>query len=208
MLTRHPLAIMSSFAKSFFDDDFQLANAHDPVLERYVPAISAFLRQREVPFHHLRYEDLGREPSSCVQRICAYLGVPCEEDVVYYGRFSEGHPTPDGLGDPLGVGAQERPSTCSLERWVNDVAADPQAIALMRSVVARLDPADLATFGYPLEKLENGVAKKSSKRGRTRYRIQRKLIVRERAVVQRSATLSALLAKIRLACDVLLREYS
>ncbi len=215
VLTRHPLAIMSSFAKSFFDDDFRLAHAHDPVLERYVPAIAAFLRQSEVPFHHLRYEDLVRQPSACMQRICAYLGVVPEEDTIDYGRFSEGDRTPDGLGDPLGVGAHERPSTGSLERWINDVAADPQAIDLMRSVVARLDPADLATFGYPLEtlwkpleNLANGAGKKSAKRGLTRYRMQRKLIVRGRAIVQRSATLSALLAKVRLACDVFLRERS
>ena len=48
VLTRHPLAAFSSFANSFFDGDYARAQAHNPLLNRYVPAISTFLRQRDV----------------------------------------------------------------------------------------------------------------------------------------------------------------
>ena len=43
VLTRHPLAVFSSFANSFFDGDWEGAHAFNPILERYVPAMATFL---------------------------------------------------------------------------------------------------------------------------------------------------------------------
>ncbi|HIA47752.1 MAG TPA: sulfotransferase [Candidatus Hydrogenedentes bacterium] len=62
VLTRHPLATFSSFADSFFDGDYQIAQNYNPLLNRYVPALARFLRQSEVPFIHVRYEDLVEDP--------------------------------------------------------------------------------------------------------------------------------------------------
>ena len=49
VLTRHPLAIFSSFANSFFDGDYREAHTYNPIIERYVPAMSDFLRQDAPP---------------------------------------------------------------------------------------------------------------------------------------------------------------
>ena len=46
VLTRHPLAIFSSYANSFFDGDWERAHAFNPIVERYVPAIARFVRER------------------------------------------------------------------------------------------------------------------------------------------------------------------
>ena len=46
VLTRHPMAVWSSFVESFFDGDHESAHRHQPLLERYVPAIARFLRER------------------------------------------------------------------------------------------------------------------------------------------------------------------
>src|SRR5262249_19985389 len=40
VLTRHPLAIWSSYVESFFDGDHEAAHYNNPLLERYVPAIA------------------------------------------------------------------------------------------------------------------------------------------------------------------------
>jgi len=85
VLTRHPGAIFSSFANSFFDGDFEAAQRHDPILERYLPAIAGFLRQKVVSFFHLRYEDLVRDPVVWMQKLCAYLEIPFEPDAIEYG---------------------------------------------------------------------------------------------------------------------------
>ena len=43
------MAIWSSYVESFFDGDAGVAHAHNPLIERYVPAMSRFLRERPVP---------------------------------------------------------------------------------------------------------------------------------------------------------------
>ncbi|HKK50057.1 MAG TPA: sulfotransferase, partial [Myxococcota bacterium] len=60
VLTRHPIAVWSSYVDSFFDGDDRVAHAHNPLLERYVPAIARFLRTATVPIHALHYESLVR----------------------------------------------------------------------------------------------------------------------------------------------------
>ena len=40
VLTRHPLAIFSSYAESFFAGDYKAAHDYNPIVERYVPALA------------------------------------------------------------------------------------------------------------------------------------------------------------------------
>src|SRR2546422_5821108 len=47
VLTRHPLAVLSSWVESFFDGDYQVALDHNPLLARYVPALARMLRRSE-----------------------------------------------------------------------------------------------------------------------------------------------------------------
>jgi hypothetical protein len=53
VLTRHPLAVLSSYVESFFDGDYRVAIDHNPILSRYVPALARMLRERPVPFVHV-----------------------------------------------------------------------------------------------------------------------------------------------------------
>src|SRR5262245_40499479 len=43
VLTRHPLAVASSYADSFFEGDWRAAHAFNPIVNRYVPAIARLL---------------------------------------------------------------------------------------------------------------------------------------------------------------------
>ncbi len=74
VLTRHPLAVFSSYAESFFASDYQAAHAYNPILERYVPAIAEFLRERKVALHHVVYEQLVADPDAGLRAIFEFLG--------------------------------------------------------------------------------------------------------------------------------------
>lgn len=212
VLTRHPLATFSSYANSFFDGDYDAAMNYNPLLQRYVPAIAAFLRQTDVPFFHIKYEDLVSDPEAWMQRVYHFIGVEFEPDTINYGEKKPEAETAKGLGDPIGVQKHSRPTTASVTKWVEELAADPAKRALMEATVRALDPDDLATLGYPVEELwkpleeAEGRPVAARKQPLTRYRLQRKAIVRLRGFARRNAAFRRLLQTARLATDVLLRE--
>lgn len=209
VLTRHPLAVFSSYAESFFNGDYAAAQAYNPLLDRYVPAIAHFLRQRPVPIYHVVYERMVADPERVLGEIFAFLGVPNEPQAVEYGNFQ---PAADGLGDPIGVKQHSRPSTGSIDKWATEIATDPRRLALCREIIARLDPADLDTWQHPVDGLwqpleaAGAAGAKPAKKKLDRYRLERMLITRGRAVVQRSPFLRKWLGTVRLGTDVLLRE--
>lgn len=206
VLTRHPLAVFSSYAESFFNGDYAAAHAYNPLLERYVPAIAGFLRARPVPIHHVVYERLVAAPEATLAEIFAFLGVPNEPQAVEYGKHEAAAP---GLGDPIGVGKHDRPSTESVDKWAAEIAAAPARLRLCQEMIARLDPADLDTWQHPLDGLWAPLAAAGAaplRKALDRYRLERLLITRGRALVQRSPRLRRWLGTVRLGTDVLLRE--
>jgi len=212
VLTRHPLATFSSYANSFFDGDYETAMNFNPLLQRYVPAMAKFLRQTEVPFLHVKYEDLVKDPEAWMEKIYAYIGVPFEKDTIDYGNKERAPESAKGLGDPIGVAQHSRPSTASLSKWVEELSTDASKRALMEKTIQSLDPADLETLGYPLntiwKPLEAAAGRTiaSKKQPLTRYRLQRKAIIQLRGMAQKSGAFRGLLKRLRLATDVLLRE--
>lgn len=209
VLTRHPLAVFSSYAESFFNGDYAAAHAYNPLLERYVPAIAGFLRARPVPIHHVVYERMVADPETTLAGIFAFLGVPNEPQAVEYGRHEAAAP---GLGDPIGVRKHDRPSTESVDKWAAEIAAAPDRLRLCQEMIARLDPADLDAWQHPLDGLWAPLAAAGAagatppRRAFDRYRLERLLITRGRALVQRSPRLRRWLGTVRLGTDVLLRE--
>jgi hypothetical protein len=209
VLSRHPAAIFSSFANSFFDGDYQITQAHDPILERYIPAMASFIRHAESSYSHVRYEDLVDDPETVIAKVCEYLEIPYEASCIDYGEKK----LSQGLGDPLGVAKHARPSTHSLDKWAEELVSDTGKLEWMRKLIDKLDPEDLKTLGYEPERLWEPVEKLQDKKitwkkpALNRYRLERKVIVRMRHLVQQCDFLQASLNKVRLLCDVLLREY-
>lgn len=208
VLTRHPLAVLVSYVNSFFDGDYQVAIAHNPILARYVPAVAWMLREKPVPFVHVAYEELVREPEANLRRTCDHLGLGFEERMITYGESSEAF---KGLGDPIGVARHKRPVESSVARWAAEIASDPERLSLASRLIDELDPADLATLGYPREKI---VAQLEAARGAPvparakpplRYALERKLLVALRRNIHHNA-LGRQLKRLRFALDVLLRE--
>jgi hypothetical protein len=211
VLTRHPMAVWSSYVDSFFDGDAGAAHARNPILERYVPAIARFLRERPAPLLHVRYEALVQDPEPVLREICAFLGVAYEPGMVEYGRAEEAAPRAGrGLGDPVTVDRETRPTTRSLAKWMEALAADPVRLAQGREIAERLADEDLAQWGAPGPELRKALAELAPvgagpSRGRlTRYALERRLLVRLRRNIHRNA-FGRLVRRVRTVCDVLLR---
>jgi Sulfotransferase family len=208
VLSRHPLAILSSYVESFFDGDYGVAVNHNPVLARYVPALARMLRERPVPFVDVRYEDLVRDPETHFRRICDHLRIPFEAGAIAYGEQGD---APKGLGDPTGVARHTRPVTSSVSKWAAEIAADEDRLRLVSRLLEELDPADLETLGYPRTEI---VAQLEAARGApvpikraapTRYALERRLLVALRRNIHTNR-LGRLLKRVRFALDVVLRE--
>ena len=201
VLTRHPLAVFSSYAESFFNGDYAAAQAYNPILERYVPAIAKFLRQRPAPLYHVVYEQLVADPERVLGEIFAFLGVPNEPQAVEYGRDE---PTAQGLGDPIGVKQAHaaRPPSRSTSGRPRSPRA-PDRLQLCRQIIARLDPDDLAHVGSSARQ-PVGAARRRRRSGRKaparrrfdRYRLER-LSDRQAARAWCSAPAAAPLARHR-----------
>jgi hypothetical protein len=210
VLTRHPLAVWSSFVESFFDGDHEVAHAHNPLLERYVPAVGRFVRERPVPLLHLHYEDLVSDPEAQMRRVCDHLGIAFEPAMVDYGEQEGGRKrAAAGLGDPVTVARETRPTTRSLAKWAGGLAADPGKVSQARRILESLADEDLETWGHRRAQILaqlDAIAPSGAPRRRSfsRYALQRRLLVRLRRNIHHNA-FGRLVKRVRFACDVLLR---
>ena len=93
-LLRHPAAIARSrmaVKGEDFDVDKNLA-----LIKRYCDTLESV--RQTFPGHTLRYEDLTADPAGETRRLCEFLGVPWEPQMLEYGRFDHGR-FKAGLGD-------------------------------------------------------------------------------------------------------------
>lgn len=206
VLTRHPLAIFSSFANSFFDGDWGRAHAFNPLLERYVPAIAKLLREQPVPLAHVAYETLVAEPEREMARVFSYMGVQNEPEAVDYGTRFSGK---KGPGDPITVSQHSRPVTDSLHKWAAELAKDEKKRELAERMIDRIGPEDLVTWGWPRETIFDALTKTHGtappKPIVNAYTLQRKVMLALKKDIHQRPH-GALVKKVRYYCDVLLRE--
>ncbi len=210
VLTRHPMAVMSSYANSFFGGDWQQAQRFNPILNRYVPAMARFLRERPAELIHVSYETLVNSPQQELERICGFLELPNEPEAVNYGKHFEGK---KGRGDPLSVDQHDRPVASFVDKWVGELLADPEKLALARRIVDRIDPADLEQWGHaedeffaPLDRGEASISTSSYRRSPwNSYVLQRRILLALRKDIH-DRPLGRMLRRVRYYCDVLLRE--
>ncbi|MDZ7379641.1 MAG: sulfotransferase [candidate division KSB1 bacterium] len=210
-LLRHPAAIFASYANSFFDGDYEAAHRFNPLLHRYVPAIARFLREGRVPTERVLYEVLVQQPQKELSRLCAFLGLPFEPEMIEYGRHEF---IGRGLGDPITVQRQTRPVAESVDKWAEELAEDPRKFNFVRGLLEGIDDRDLETWGFPrasffeaVERARRPGAVKPRKRpaGWNWFLLQRKALRWARKFVHGVPGMEALVRRIRLVCDVVLR---
>lgn len=212
VLTRNPIAVWSSFVDSFFDGDDEVAHEHNPLLERYVPAIARFIRTASVPMHRVHYENLVQEPEQNARQLCEFLDIEFDPGMVDYGSAPNARgASTRGLGDPTSVAAQSRPTTASLSKWATAATGRPTRVKLYQEILARLADADLETWGYSRAEIKSeldaiDLAGRPAPRPRlTRYSLERKVLVGLRRRIRPGTPLGNLVKKVREVCDVLLR---
>lgn len=207
VLTRHPLAVLDSYARTFFGGDYEAAYASLPILDRYVPAIGSFLREIDVPKHHVRYEDLVRQPEAELRRIFQFLGLPHEPAAVEYGE-GEKRSEAEALGDPK-IDRHTRPTPAHLDKWASSLRSSLEKLAFARAVIAGLEPEDLEIWGYPaaglFEPLKAPGVSAPPREPITLRRVKRSLLRRTRTLVRRTP-MEKVVVGLRDTCDLLLRR--
>lgn len=206
VLTRHPLAVFSSYANSFFEGRWRDAHDYNPILERYVPAMGRFIRERPVPLLQVAYEDVVQDPGSQLERIFAFLGLEHDPDAVEYGRAG---PAKKGMGDPMTVDSHDRPVTDSMDKWVAEVAADADRQKLAEEMLAAIDDEDLQAWEWPRSAvwlpLEAAGGTPPAPRKRNAYTFQRRVMLALKKDIHERPH-GKLVKRIKYYCDVLLRE--
>ncbi|MEM9072995.1 MAG: sulfotransferase [Myxococcota bacterium] len=206
VLTRHPLAVFSSYAQSFFNGDWREAARFNPVVERYVPAMAELLRQRPVPLVHLAYETVVQEPEKQLERAFAFLGLENEPEAVNYQRTE----MKAGMGDPINVQKHKRPTTASMHKWALEVQDDSQKLSMARDMIARLSDDDLSVWGYDRESvwdaLRESGGKPPPKPVLNKYTFQRRVMLALRRGVHARPEGQKLVRRLRYYCDVVLRD--
>ena len=205
VLTRHPLAVFSSYANSFFNGDWQEAHRYNPIVERYVPAMAGLLRSASVPMIHVGYEDLVSEPELHLERIFSFLGVPHEPGAVNYGKTG----MQKGMGDPINVQKHSRPTTASLHKWAAELNAQPHLRDLAEQMLKSLSDEDLSLWGYDRHRIFEELHKidaKNPKRVLNNYTFQRRVMLAIRKQINDEPTRRAWVERVRYYCDVVLRD--
>ena len=206
VLTRHPLAVFSSYANSFFNGDWNEAHAFNPILERYVPAMATFLLERPVPLLHLAYEDLVTDPEPQLERVFAFLGLEHDPDAVEYGKAG---PQKKGMGDPITVNNEDRPVSDNVGKWALELAHDAGKRALAEQMIDALDAADLEAWQWPAEALwapvEVAGGGPPPKPARNSYTFQRRVMLALKKDIHNRPH-GKLVKRVKYYCDVLLRE--
>ena len=206
VITRHPAAVFSSYAQSFFEDDWSAAHAHNPILERYVPALGGLLRSDAIRRRlHLRYEDLVAEPEAALRAVCEKAHIEYTPTMLDYRRVD----VAAGPGDPTTVDRATRPLDTSVDRWVHGVRRRPERREQLARMFARLDDRDLEAWGFPrarlFEALEKGEPGEAERRPWDLYRAERLILLKMRKNLDRTG-LRGPLRRLRFALDVLLRD--
>jgi hypothetical protein len=210
VLTRHPIAVASSYAESFFDGDWRAANEFNPIVNRYVPAIARLLREPPEHLHQVRYERLVREPERELAALFRFLDLPHEARAVRYGDHFDA--VSHGRGDPIGVSQHKRPVDDSLERWAAELARNPENLALARETAAALDDGDVRCWGYdksrllePVDAWRGAATTPHSKRKLSKFLLQRRVFLALKKDIHKRPH-GRLLERVRYYCNVLLRE--
>jgi hypothetical protein len=209
VLTRHPAAVFSSYANSFFDGDYEAARRFNPILNRYVPAMARLLREQRVPLVHVRYERLVQHPEAEMRRVCEFLELPFEPRMIEYGEHNF---ESRGLGDPISVSRHSRPVTGSVDRWADELAADAAKADIVGDMIATIDDEDLETWGFSRATFFTPVEQSAARGGQyvapntkwSRFVVERKVLTFLRRHTHGNFA-ERLVRRVRDLCDILLR---
>jgi hypothetical protein len=210
VLTRHPLAVASAYADTFFEGDWHAANRFNPIVNRYVPALARLLRDPPARLLKLGYEQLVANPKEELSRAFEFLGLATDpRSIELSADYAAAQQNVEGSSaeqTSLRLGGTVH------DKWVAELEADPLKRELAEEIVAALDPHDVSLWGFEKSQLLSPL--NAEQLDPTNARKKPKLVGQ---VVQRRIALAfkrdirqrphgKLLERVRHYCNVLLRE--
>ena len=122
VLLRDPLAIVSSYASTWFSNDYKkLLNdkfsRYD--IEHGFDRLAEFIESDFKNKIIIRYEDLLSSPEKECKRVFNYLGLKYDSKYIDYG--ASGKSSNYVLGDPKLVNRKSRPDPSNIYSWINDI---------------------------------------------------------------------------------------
>ena len=152
-LWRNPVAVIASMIDTFGNGKWNLFRYRGDLydgLDRLV-ALQDRLGDRAIS---LRYEDLIEQPAKAMRRVCEYLDVAPDDDIV--DQFSEVNLT-GSLGDQVGTANYTQLNSDPLEKW-RVTLANPVRRRWVRRYLDWLGAGRLAAMGYDLDTLRSSLA--------------------------------------------------
>lgn len=148
VLLRNPLAVLASICETFNRGRFVWFEYWLDWLEGH-RCLAQAVREAGTNQQLVRYEHLVSAPAEVLPPICESLGIQYTDNMVsgYQAAELRGR-----MGDPTGIHQYQAVSGASVDKWqlFFDTAYRRKAAEKM---LARLDPRDLETLGYPLSTL-------------------------------------------------------
>ncbi len=150
ILLRNPLAVLASILNTWVKGDWiRLSRYQDDLLTAPWLLLQGIelLDSRAIVVH---YENLVSEPARQTAELCARLGLGFYPGMLDYGK----RPAPLGrYGDPTGIDRHVRPTTESLELWL-ELGRSRQTRHFAQAYLAALGPVLVAGLGYDHTELE------------------------------------------------------
>ncbi len=209
ILTRHPLAVLSSVAHTFYDGDYDRAYFSRNILGTTIPPVARFLKESRVEHIHVRYEELVSDPVQHVRQLFAYLNLDYQEGCISFGEHQHITKT---YGDPK-IARHSSPITQQIDAWVTDLIQRPDRRDLCKMIIGKIQAEDLAAYGYPSETLwkpledvmNGGVGEDNKASLMIRIHALKWSFVRRVQSLARKPPVTRLVKRISRYCDALLK---
>ncbi|MEE2961798.1 MAG: sulfotransferase [Myxococcota bacterium] len=206
VLTRHPLAIFHSVARSFFGGDYEAALVKNPIQQGYIGAIATFLREPPKNCRHITYERLVQRPEETMRAIASFIGLDFEPDMVTYGNQKH---LKKSFGDPMTVHKHREPKTDSVVRFAPALKGDTKLLDDLRALLAAVAPEDLAEWGYTHDSLFGEISSSQAKPARAplvNSYVLRKTVLSQLRKSTKHPRVARLFEKVKYACELALNH--
>ncbi|MBN1953996.1 MAG: sulfotransferase [Anaerolineae bacterium] len=154
ILLRNPLAVLASILDTWVKGHWVLLPRYRSDLLDAPRRLVAGIELLGARAHVLHYEHLVTGPEAQVEALCRYLDLDFFPSMLEYGRQE---PHPGHMGDPTGVHQHSRPTTASLERWL-ELGREQQTRHFAAGYLDSLGGDLLAAMGYDYDELERKLA--------------------------------------------------
>lgn len=164
LLLRNPLAVLSSILRTWVGKQWTRLERHKEDLLKAPGLILDAIIGGELDGKIIHYEDLVRNPQSGVARICEYLGIEVEPNIVEYESDDQEKWT---LGDPNSIYNHSTPQTKSLDKWTHP--DDAQQWRLMSDYMSELGEDTFEALGYEFDECRRKLEAVRPSQSKLRY---------------------------------------